>query len=69
MQGITPGQWDRLFRGLTSNSHVESLSAANCDLCDANADAIAACLEGNATMRAVTLDSNRLSAGAVLRFG
>ena len=65
-QGILPSQWSRLFTGLSRNIHVESLSAANCDVGDGQAEDIAACLRANGTMKSVTLDSNRLGSAAVL---
>ena len=67
IKGIENAKWDRLFKALSKNSHVESLSAANCDITDTVGAMIAFSLQTNAALKFLTLDSNSLSGDAVIQ--
>ena len=60
-------EWARLLAGLAGNGHVESVSAANCDITDSVGALICDCLERNGCLRLLTLDSNSLSGDMVVR--
>lgn len=66
-QGIGANQWQLLFGGLSKNDHVESLTAANCDISDTIAQLICDCLNENQSLRFLTLDSNSISGEMILK--
>ncbi len=76
-QTVHPSQWRRLFSSLSSpSSRVRALSLANCGLTDADvrgltealasAAAVSSAVEPTPALEELTLDSNLLSASAVL---
>lgn len=67
IKGIGANQWQLLFGGLSKNDHVESLTAANCDISDTIAQLICDCLNENQSLRFLTLDSNSISGEMILK--
>eukprot|EP00094_Tigriopus_californicus_P007527 TCALIF_07247-PA protein Name:"Similar to Tmod2 Tropomodulin-2 (Mus musculus)" AED:0.05 eAED:0.05 QI:154/0.83/0.85/1/1/1/7/232/412 len=67
IKGIGATQWQKLFDGLAKNDHVESLTAANCDISDTIAQLICECLHANQSLRFLTLDSNSISGEMILK--
>jgi hypothetical protein len=61
-------QWRRLFAALENvNTKVHMLSAANCQLNDFVTDWIARSLAKNSTLEKLTLDSNFISGGGLVK--
>ena len=65
-QGIHTGKWEKLFKGLRNNSHVSSVSLANCNVTDTVGAMIADCLRCNKSIRLLTLDSNNITGDVIV---
>lgn len=66
IHNISKEKWEQLFAALKSNEHVESFSAANCDVTDPIAEMIAQTLESNQSIRQLNLESNSVSADMMI---
>ena len=67
VKNLHSNQWLRLFTALEhSNTVLETLHAANCDLKDIEANMIVKALAKNSTLLKLTLDSNLFSAKSVV---
>lgn len=66
IHNISKEKWEQLFAALKSNEHVESFSAANCDVTEPIAQMIASCLESNQSIRQLNLESNSVSADMMI---
>ena len=60
-------QWQRLFQALKeTNSELETLHAANCNLKDSITQMIVEALSTNSTLKVLTLDSNLFSSKSIV---
>jgi len=66
IHNISREKWEALFAALKNNEHVESFSAANCDITDTVAQMISNCLENNQSIRQLNLESNSVSADMMI---
>ncbi|XP_071745225.1 tropomodulin-1 isoform X2 [Lepeophtheirus salmonis] len=67
IKGISKAYWERFFEALGTNEVVESLTATNTGINDPIALLIFSCLKNNRTLRSLTLDSNLISGGCLLK--
>ncbi|XP_044756432.1 tropomodulin-1 isoform X3 [Coccinella septempunctata] len=67
IKNISNDKFDKLFRALEKNTHLETLSLANTGMTDREAEKLAELLEKNDTIRVVNVETNLISPNGIVR--
>ncbi|KAK9880991.1 hypothetical protein WA026_014338 [Henosepilachna vigintioctopunctata] len=67
IKNVSHDKFDKLFKALEKNTHLETLTLANTGLTDREAEKLAELLEKNDTIRVVNVETNFISPSGIVR--